>query len=64
MALELSMLVHGLRFHTHEGNAYEEMGDMVGVEHQHYLFEHQDLIAIETRSVSWIDAIRFHFGNC
>ena len=57
-------LVHGLRFYTNAGNAFGEMGDMVGVEFQNCLFDRQDLVAIETRSGSWIGAISFHFGDC
>ena len=56
--------VHGLRFHTNEGNVYEEMGHMAGVGDQHCYLGRSDLVAIETRSGSLIDAIRFHFDDC
>ena len=57
--------VHGLRFHTDAGNVLEEMGDVAWVGPTDYCsVSHGNIIGMETRSGSLIDAIRFHFSDC
>ena len=47
-----------------EGYTYVEMVHMADVGDQYCVIGRSDLVAIETRSGSLIDSIRFHFDDC
>ena len=57
-------VLHGLLLHTNASNIIEGLSNDAVNAAEHCVIERGDLAAIETRSGSWMDAIRFRFHDC